>query len=306
MKDSARGQAALLPLTPGVYRFRDATGRVLYLGRATSLRSRVASYWGDLGDRAHLGPMVARVARVEAVACDSVHEAAWLERNLLQARKPPWNRAPSGGQEVEVWIRLSADTRTPGAVVVHDRNHDRNHDRHFGPYLGGRQVRLAVSGLCRVLPLNYAGEELSGIRQDMARVRGVNAADRATLVDTVAKVLNRDPQAVASLRNSLVGRRDAASGTLAFELAAKLQQEIEAVDWVTAEQKVTREATTDHDVCGWADGTLVSFTIRGGRLTGWTQRACGQATARRHLERTPPEWTKFARRNAELAARLTG
>jgi len=303
MKGSARDQAALLPLMPGVYRFRDAAGRVLYLGRATSLRSRVASYWGDLGDRAHLSRMVARVARVEAVACDSVHEAAWLERNLLQARKPPWNRAPSGGQEVEVWIRLSDDTRSPGVQVVHKRNET---GRHFGPYLGGRQVRLAVSGLCRVLPLNYAGDDLAGSRQDMARARGVNATDLATLADTVAKVLQRDQNAVTSLRKSLVERRDAASGILAFELAARLQQEIEALDWVTAEQKVTRQDPADHDVCGWSQGVLVSFAIRTGRLTGWTQRACGQSAARRHLERTPPDWAPFAQRNAELAARLTG
>jgi excinuclease ABC subunit C len=111
MKHSVRDQASLLPLGPGVYRFRDATGRILYLGRATSLRRRVASYWSDLGGRAHLSPMVAKIAWVEAVACDSAHEAAWLERNLLQARKPPWNRAPAGGQEVEVWIRLSAAQR---------------------------------------------------------------------------------------------------------------------------------------------------------------------------------------------------
>jgi excinuclease ABC subunit C len=318
MTGGAREQAALLPLAPGVYRFRDARGRVLYLGRATSLRSRVASYWGDLGDRAHLGRMMAMVARVEAVACDSVHEAAWLERNLLQARKPPWNRAPSGGQEVEVWIRLSDDTRTPGVTVVHERQeherqeheraeHERQeHEQHFGPYLGGRQVRLAVSGLSRVLPLNYAGKELAGTRQDMARVRGVSAADRVMLADTVANVLRRDPKAVTSLRKSLTERRDAASGILAFELAARLQQEIEAIDWVTAEQKVTGPDQADHDVCGWSQGVLISFAIRTGRLTGWTQRACGAATARRHLEQTPPGWAPFAQRNAELAARLTG
>jgi excinuclease UvrABC nuclease subunit len=171
--NSARGQAALLPPAPGVYRFRDAGGRVLYLGRATQLRSRVASYWGDLRDRAHLAPMIARVARVEAVACDSVHEAAWLERNLLQARKPPWNRAPDGGQESEVWIRLSDDARDPGITVVYDKD---ERARNFGPYLGGRQVRLAVSGLCRVLPLNYAGGELTGTRHDLARIRGVGPA----------------------------------------------------------------------------------------------------------------------------------
>jgi excinuclease ABC subunit C len=298
---SARDQAALLPLTPGVYRFRDPAGRPLYLGRATSLRSRVASYWGDLGGRAHLRAMMTRVARVEAVACDSVHEAAWLERNLLLARKPPWNRAPSGGQEVEVWIRLIDDPRAPGIAVVHERD---ERDRHFGPYLGGRQVRLAVSGLCRVFPLNYAGSELTGTRHAMAGVRGVTDGDRTVLATNLAAVLGRDPAAVTSLKASLIERRDSASAILAFELAAKLQQEMEAVDWVTAEQKVTRQERADHDVYGWSDGTLVSFAVRDGRLTGWTHRACGETTARRHLERTPPDWAPFAQRNAELAARI--
>jgi excinuclease ABC subunit C len=299
---SARDQVALLPFAPGVYRFRDAGGRVLYLGRATRLRSRVASYWGDLGGRVHLRGMVARVARVEAVACDSAHEAAWLERNLLQARKPPWNRAPDGGQESEVWIRLSDDPRTPGIAVVYERGQSA---RHFGPYLGGRQVRLAVSGLCRVLPVNYARGDLTGTRKDLARVRGVTHANRATLAETAAAVLGRDPAAVASLKASLIERRDAASGALAFELAAKVQQEIEALDWVTAEQKVTGQAPVDHDIGGWSDGTLVRFEVRNGRLAGWTQRRCGVAAARRHLEPTPREWLPFALRNAELAARLS-
>src|SRR5580658_9795269 len=93
---AARELALRLPAGPGVYRFSDAAGRVLYLGRAASLRRRAVSYWGDLGDRGHLAPMVARIARVEAVVCDSAHEAAWLERNRLRACLPPWNRAPSG------------------------------------------------------------------------------------------------------------------------------------------------------------------------------------------------------------------
>jgi len=91
---------------------------------------------------------------------------------------------------------------------------------------------------------------------------------------------------------------------LAFELAAKLQQEIEALDWITAEQKVTRPGPAGHDACGWADGTLVRLEIRAGRLTGWTLRSCGEVTSRRHMAGTPPEWTAFAQRNAELAARL--
>lgn len=302
MERSAREQAARLPLAPGVYRFRDAGGRVLYLGRATSLRRRVASYWGDLKDRGHLSLMVAKVARVEAVACDSAHEAAWLERNLLQAAKPPWNRAPDGGQEVEVWIRLSDNPRRPGVTVVHERN---GKDRHFGPYLGGRQVRLAVSALGRVLPLTYAGGTLTGVHQDMARIRGISTADRVPLAGRVAAVLDRDPAAVRHLKASLIERRDAASAALAFELAARLHQEIEALDWVTAAQKVTSPGEGDHDACGWSDGTLVTLAIRAGRLSSWTQHACDETAAGRYLAATPPEWVAFAQRNAELAARLS-
>ena len=112
---------ARLPLTPGVYRFRDAAGQVLYLGRATVLRRRVASYWLDLRDRGHLAPMVARVRRIEAVSCDSAHEAAWLERNLLTTSLPPWNLT-MGGQEHPVYIRLDPrPARGERAAADHGR-----------------------------------------------------------------------------------------------------------------------------------------------------------------------------------------
>ena len=208
-------RAAALPQVPGVYRFRDRAGRILYIGRAVSLRRRVLSYWGDLGDRAHLAPMVARIARVEAVTCDSAHEAAWLERNLLEHRRPPWNRA-AGGQEAEVWIRLSASPRSPGlAVVRHPVPGD------FGPYLGGQKVRDAVCGLGRILPLGYAADGQAGTERDMARVRGASPAARSALARTIAAVLDRDQAAVASLRAELTARRDAAAAALAFEFAGR-------------------------------------------------------------------------------------
>jgi excinuclease ABC subunit C len=290
---------AALPRAPGVYRFRDRAGRVLYIGRAVILRRRVMSYWGELGDRAHLAPMVARITRVEAVTCDSAHEAAWLERNLLEYRRPPWNRA-TGGQEAAVWIRLSASPRRPGLTVVRQPA-----PGDFGPYLGGQKVRDAMSGLGRVLPLGYAADRQAGTERDMARVRGTAPAARAGLARAIAAVLDRDQAAVAALRAELTARRDAAAAALAFEFAGRLQAELEALDWVTGEQKVTG-AQDDADVCGWADGVLVWFEIRDGRMRGWRQqRPCGAAAARRHLAGTPPGWAGFARRNAELAARLS-
>jgi excinuclease ABC subunit C len=165
--------AARLPLAPGVYRFRDQAGRVLYVGRAVSLRRRVLSYWGDLGDRGHLAPMVARIARVEAAVCDSAHEAAWLERNLLQRRLPPWNRS-RGGQESEVWIRLSASPRTPGLTVVH-----RPAPGDFGPYLGGQKARDAASGLGRGPVRTGAGHRRRAEPGSGRGGRAARGADRA-------------------------------------------------------------------------------------------------------------------------------
>jgi excinuclease UvrABC nuclease subunit len=245
--------------------------------------------------------MVARIARVEAVPCASAHEAAWLERNLLQRRTPPWNRSRSGGQEAEVWIRLSVQPRYPGLTVVH-----RPAPGDFGPYLGGQKARDAVSGLGRVLPLAHAADGRAGAERDLARLRGAKPGARAELARAIAAVLGRDGDAVAALRSELTARRAAAAAALAFEFAGKLQAELEALDWITGEQKVTRApwGQDDADVYGWADGVLVCFEIRGGRMSGWRQHPCAAAAARRYLDQSPPGWTPFASRNAELAARL--
>jgi excinuclease UvrABC nuclease subunit len=244
--------------------------------------------------------MVARIARVEAVICDSAHEAAWLERNLLQRRLPPWNRCV-GGQEAEVWIRLSVQPRYPGLTVVH-----RPAPGDFGPYLGGQKARDAVSGLGRVLPLAHAADRRAGAERDLARLRGAKPGARTELARAIAAVLGRDRDAVAALRSELTARRTAAAAALAFEFAGKLHAELEALDWITGEQKVTRApwGQDDADVYGWAAGVLVCFEIRGGRMSGWRQRPCAAAAARRYLDQSPPGWTPFASRNAELAARL--
>jgi excinuclease ABC subunit C len=292
-----------LPGGPGVYRFRDDRGRVLYIGRATCLRSRVGSYWSDLHDRAHLAPMVARVTRVEAVSCDSVHEAAWLERNLLETSLPRWNKT-QGGQESAIYIRLDAGPATAGLTAVYRPEPD-DQVRYFGPYLGGLRVRQAIAGLHRILPLSYARARLAGAEADMARTRGVAAHDRAQIVDSLTVLLNREAAAISAVRGELENLRDYAASELSYEFAAQIQQEIAAVDWVTCPQRMSTMDAVDRTVAGWSDGMLVQFKIRTGRVCGWSQRACGQAAAVRALAETPQVWTGFMKRNAELAASLT-
>ncbi len=297
-----RERAALLPTSPGVYRFRDVGGRVLYIGRATSLRSRVPSYWSDLRGREHLAPMVARIARIEAVSTGSAHEAAWLERNLLEVTLPRWNRTP-GGQETVVYIRLDDRPAAPGLTVEHLVRADDDR-RYFGPYLGGLRARQAAAALGRIFPLSATGTRLRGSQLEIARARGVADADRRVLAGRVTAVLERQPAAVAAARAALEQLRDQAALALAFELAGRLQSEIQALDWVTSAQRVTTMDASDFDAWGWSPEMLVCFGVRGGRLCRWSQRSCNQAAAAPQLAATPPSWTGLAQRTAELAAAL--
>ncbi|GAA2499811.1 GIY-YIG nuclease family protein [Winogradskya humida] len=298
MGPQIRRTISALPAAPGVYRFRDETGRVLYMGRATELRSRVASYWGELRDRRHLRRMVPRITRIEAISCDSVHEAAWLERNLLEESKPRWNRT-RGGQEVPAYLILDARAATAGLRLVHVPEPQVAGVTRFGPYLGGVRTRLTVSALHRVHPLAYTRSGLTGAERDLAATRGVTIADRENLTQAVASVLLRDPVAVAAAQETLLSVRTRAADSLAFELAGRITEELRALDWVTAPQRVTSDEAGDFAVRGWADGVLVSFTVRAGRVRTWTQRHTTRPAAE-----GPAGWQEFAERNAALAALL--
>lgn len=79
---------------------------------------------------------------------------------------------------------------------------------------------------------------------------------------------------------------------------------MQAVGWVTAEQKVTRAGVADEDIHGWAEGVLVSLAVRAGRVVRWRQRLCTRAAARPLVAATPAAWLSFAEYNGELAVRL--
>ena len=291
---------AALPVAPGVYRFRDGNGRALYVGRAGELRRRVSSYWGDLRDRRHLRRTMFGVARIGALVCDSAHEAAWAERNLLERSLPPWNRIV-GGLEVPVSIRLDPSPGAPhlGLASAH---RPAPGGRCFGPYLGARKVRLAVSGLERLYPIGHAGPTRTAGERELARLRGGQDTPVAQLASAVESVLDREPTAGAAALAALPARRDAAAGVQAYAAAARLQEEIEAVEWVVAPQRVTAPgADGDQDVTAWADDVLVRLRIRDGRLHAWEQEPCSRSAPG---TRAPEGWVPFLRRNAELAARL--
>jgi excinuclease UvrABC nuclease subunit len=247
--------------------------------------------------------MVAAVARIEAVVCGSRHEAAWLERNLLEVDLPPWNRTP-GGQEVEVAIALDASVRAPALRAVHLPQPPDEGVTLFGPYLGGLQVRRAVSGLLRVYPLSYTAASLRGAEQDLADWMAVGRGDRAVMVRSLTAVLNRDATAVALAGAALAEARGRAARQEAFELAARIHDELRGLEWVSSAQRVSLLSQESADICGYAEGILVGFALRSGRLRRWIARRCDVRDAGPHLEATPEAWRDLARNNAELAAAL--
>lgn len=295
-----RRAAAELPGGPGVYRFRDDRDRVAYLGRATDLRSRVRSYAGDLADRPHLRRMVAQVARVEAIACASVHEASWLERGLLERSLPRWNRV-RGGAELVGWLVLRGGPGRPGLDLVVEPSESL--PEAAGPYLGVERLALARSGLLRAWPVHLSGSRPDEAGRSLAEARGVVEADRDGYLAQLRAVLDRDPGATAEARALLLAARDRAVGQLAFETAAQVQAELAALDWLVSPQRVAG-CSPGLVVGGWADGLLVTLRASGDRLDQWTSHPASPEVGEQAMAATPPSWREFAVRNAGLAARL--
>jgi excinuclease ABC subunit C len=238
--------------------------------------------------------MIPRIARIEALVCASEHEAAWLERNVLEHRLPSWNR--TRGVESPIYLCLNTSSSAPGLRAEY-----RPCGGCFGPYLGGLKARQAVTALHRVLPLAYAGEALTAAEKAMAGVRGIGPPDRSRLIEGVVAVLERQPSAVERVRGELRTRRDEAAAVEAFELAGKIQGELAAIDWITAPQRVTSMTAADHSFAAWSGGVHLRFEVRGGRLCDWRQAPAAEAGAGTS---GLPAWALFAERNAAMAATL--
>jgi excinuclease ABC subunit C len=199
-----------------------------------------------------------------------------------------------------VFIRLDTGPVTPGLSVTF-RAEPADRMRYFGPYLG--RLR-AARGLNRLLPLSYTAPRLGGAEQDLARARGVGVGDRMALTGRLTAILDRQPGAVRWATSQLERVRDRAASALAYEFAARVQAEIEALGWISSPQQVTSMDAANLTISGWSAGTLAQLRLHDGRLRSWSQRPCSLANATPALAATPAAWTDFTQRNAELAASL--
>ncbi|MBL7491351.1 DEDD exonuclease domain-containing protein [Frankia sp. AgB1.9] len=146
-----------LPTGPGVYIFRDATGRVLYVGKSASVRARVRTYFTASETRSRMAEMVAAAERVDAIACAHALEAEVRELRLIAEHKPPYNRRSRFPERV-VFLRLT-DEPFPRLSKVRQVRADAG--TYLGPFGGAGGAELAGDGLLDAVALRRCGGRLS-------------------------------------------------------------------------------------------------------------------------------------------------
>jgi excinuclease ABC subunit C len=270
-----------IPDAPGVYRFRDASGRVIYVGKAKSLRSRLNSYFGDLWHlHQRTQQMVTTAAAVDWVTVASEVEALQLEYSWIKEYDPRFNVKYRDDKSYP-YLAVTLDEEYPRLQVM--RGAKRKGVRYFGPYSHAWAIRETLDLLLRVFPartcssgvFKRAGQIgrpclLGDIGKCSAPCVGRVTADehRAIVEEFCDFMAGRTETMVKRLEREMM----AASERLEFELAARLRDDVVALRRALEKQAVVFGDGTDADVVAFAEDPLEAavqvFHVRGGRVRG--------------------------------------
>jgi excinuclease ABC subunit C len=276
-----RPATSSIPDAPGSYQFFDPEGRVLYVGKAKSLRHRLPNYWQD---SAHLLPrtaqMVAQADHVEWVVVDSEVDALILEHSLIQAHLPRYNVRLKDDKSYP-WLAITLNDEWPRPAVVRGRK--RKGVRYFGPYGQAGGIRSTLDLLVRSFPVRtcsdnkFVRHERLGrpcLLYDIDRCSGpcVGAVDHEAydgFVNDLMGFLSGDTEPVL---DRLAAEMQAASDNLEFERAARLRDRITTARKAAEAQLMVSDRAEDFDVIGVADDPLEAsvqiFVVRRGRVVG--------------------------------------
>ena len=270
-----------IPDAPGSYQFYDAEGRVLYVGKAKSLRHRLPNYWQD---SARLPPrtaqMVAQADHVEWVVVETEVDALILEHSLIQAHQPRFNVRLKDDKSYP-WLAVTLNEEWPRPAVVRGRK--RKGVRYFGPYGHAGAIRSTLDLLVRSFPVRtcsdtkFVRHERLGrpcLLYDIERCSGpcIKAVDHASYdgyVNDLMGFLSGDTEPVLA---RLEAEMHEASGHLEFERAARLRDRIMVVHKAAESQQMVSDRAEDFDVIGIAEDPLEAsvqiFHVRRGRVVG--------------------------------------
>ena len=277
-----RPQSSTIPDAPGAYLFRDGDGRVIYAGKASSLRKRLASYWGKpLHPRT--ASMVESAVSVEWIVASSEVDALMLEYNLIQQHKPRFNIRYRDDKSYP-YLALTVGERWPRAQVI--RGTKRKGVRYFGPYGHAWAIRDTLDALTRVFPVRTCSNAFFDQRArakrpclyyDIGRCAGpcVPEATGSTeesyraQVDAMGEFLGGNARPV--LRRLEQEMRDA-SAQQEFEQAAKRRDQLLAARRALETQEMVLSPPEDLDVIALAEDDLEAaiqvFFVRRGRVLG--------------------------------------
>ena len=276
-----RPAAGTIPDQPGVYRFSDPHGRVIYVGKAKSLRSRVSSYFQDIYNlHQRTRTMVETASSIDWVTVSTEVEALQLEYNWIKEYDPRFNVRYRDDKSYPSLALTMADDY-PRAMVM--RGPKRKGVRYFGPYAHAWAIRETLDLLLRVFPVRTcsngvfkrAGQVgrpclLGYIDKCSAPCVGRVTADehRAIVDDFAAFMAGRTGDHMRRLERSML----AAAQELDFEQAARLRDDLGALRRAMEKQAVVFADGTDADVIAFVEDPLEAafqvFFVRGGRVRG--------------------------------------
>jgi excinuclease ABC subunit C len=276
-----RPKPSEIPAQPGVYRFRDATGRVLYVGKAINLRSRLGNYFQPLRSlHERTRHMVMSASSVEWTTVASDFEALQLEYTWIKEFAPPYNVKFRDDKSYPFMAITMAD-EAPRVMVT--RNHRIPGARYFGPYPKIWAVRETIDLMVKAFPMRTCSD--SSYKRAMASGRScfpgqigrcggpcsqkVTIEEHRAIVEQFAAFMTSHDRSVIT---KLVREMKRASDAFEYEEAAKLRDRINALENVLEKSAVVLPDGVDTDVFGIEHDELAAavqqFVVRGGRVRG--------------------------------------
>ncbi|HEY6294375.1 MAG TPA: excinuclease ABC subunit UvrC, partial [Streptosporangiaceae bacterium] len=270
-----------VPESPGVYRFRDGHGRVIYVGKAKNLRARLSSYFADF---ASLHPrtqsMLTSAAGVDWTVVATEVEALQLEYSWIKEFDPRFNVRYRDDKSYP-YLAVTLDEQYPRVMVM--RGARRRGTRYFGPYSHAWAIRETVDTLLRVFPVRTCSAGVFKRARQIGRpcLLGYIGKCSAPCVERISEAEHRrlaeefcDFMAghTARFTRRLEAEMRAAAAAEEFERAARLRDDIQALERALEKQAVVLPDGTDCDVIALAGDQLEAavqvFYVRGGRVRG--------------------------------------
>jgi excinuclease ABC subunit C len=278
---SYRPAPGTIPDQPGVYKFRDETGRVIYVGKAKSLRSRLSSYFQDVANlHVRTQTMVRTAAAVEWTVVSTEVEALQLEYSWIKEFDPRFNVRYRDDKSYP-WLAVTLDEEYPRAQVM--RGAKRRGVKYFGPYAHAWAIRETLDALLRVFPMRTCSNGVFKRAGQVGRpcllgyidkcsapcVDRVDAHQHRRITEDFVDFMSGQTQRfVKRLEREM---RDA-SRRQEYERAARLRDDIGALNRAMEKQAVVLGDGTDADVVAFAQDELEAavqvFYVRGGRVRG--------------------------------------